>query len=146
MKIKYLLIFSTLFVIFHLACHFFNLYFKIWWTDIVAHFIAGFTAGLFWWYLLERIFDLALIRNYKFFSLTIITFATSISTFWEFWEFSNWGFAILRDTIGQIQQQFYPHVGNNLGDIFWGLVGGCLASSIFLWSYRANTKTENKKQ
>lgn len=130
MKFWYVIVGVICFLIWHGFCHFYNLYFLVWWTDIVAHFIAGATAGLLWWWFMERT---KLNAPSKMNSVSIATFATTISVFWEFWEFSNWRYAFLRNSIGKIQQQYYPYWGNNLGDIFWGLVGGSVVAAIYIF-------------
>lgn len=122
MKLIFPLISGAIFLISHLICHFFNLYFLIWWTDIALHIIAGVTAALFFWWIRGKYSDV----------ISIITFATTISVIWEFWEFSNWRYAFLRDSIGKIQEQYYPYLGNNLGDIFWGMMGGISIALVYI--------------
>jgi hypothetical protein len=131
MKKRYILFGAIIFAIWHGLCHFNNWYFEIWWADIVAHVIAGMEAGIIWWWLLEKRSSLDHTAS-KFFAINIVTFSTTVSVFWEFWEFSNWRYPFLRNTIGRIQQQYYPYWGNNLGDIFWGLIGGSIIALIYV--------------
>ena len=134
-RARYVVGAASIFLTFHLFCHFLNWYFLIWWTDIAAHFLAGATAALFWWWLLERENSATGTISTTHFSWTnfvsIISFATFVSALWEFWEFSNWRFAFLRETTGQLQIQYQPILGNNLGDIVWGLCGGIVVATIY---------------
>src|SRR5258706_44658 len=120
MKFRYFLLAALIFLAWVGACHFNDLYFKIWWTDIVAHALGGFTLGLFWCWILERGGK----TTPRLAAISIATFAATISVLWEFWEFSNWRWAFLRETVGRLQGQYYPVLGNNLGDIWWGFAGG----------------------
>lgn len=145
---RYIVGTTGIFLIFHLLCHFLNWYFLIWWTDIAAHFLAGATAGLFWWWLIERkksgpnigsSTDAA--PDFSWINcVSIVSFATFISALWEFWEFSNWRFTWLRETTGQLQIQYQPILGNNLSDITWGLCGGIAIAIIYLISVHRNIR------
>lgn len=141
MKLRYPLLALIIFILFHLACHFQDWYLKIWWTDIVAHFWAGVTSGLFWWWLVEKK------KINSFFStihsISIITLATTISVLWEFWEFSNWRYQFLRNTTGKLEIQYYPYLGNNLGDIFWGMIGGLVIAAIFFATEKRKLKRKD---
>ena len=136
LKARYPIIAACIFAVWHITCHVFNLYFEIWWSDIVAHFIAGATAALILWWIIDNRSGVDRSASPKIVSLSLLSFATFISVLWEFWEYSNWRFAFLRNTIGRIQLQYYPFLGNNLGDILWGLLGGFTVAIIALFVRR----------
>jgi hypothetical protein len=141
LKIAWVWSFFGLFLVLHLLCHFLHLYDKIWWSDKVVHCVAGLTAGLLWWWIVDNKSKLsnAPASVSKTLAWSIIAFSTTISTFWEWWEYSNWHYDFLRKTTGLLEQQYYPYLGNNLGDIFWGFIGGCIVAVFYILCNKRKT-------
>lgn len=106
----------------------FGWYNDYWFTDIILHTLSGCGFASLW---------LAFQKN-EAKILTILgatSFATLGSVLWEFWEFAGW-----RLTPAQVP--FYiPQLGDTLGDICCGMVGGFVVSLCVVFFVRSKNKT-----
>jgi len=97
----------------------FGFYNDYWFTDIILHTISGLAFGVLWIGLYKKTHSPFLLLI-----LGAMSFAVLGSVLWEFWEFAGW-------QLTPAQVPFYiPQLGDTLGDIFCGLVGGSLAAII----------------
>lgn len=85
-------------------------------TDIILHVISGIGLGLFWLGLNRGVEK----RRYMLL-LGAAGFAVLGSVAWEIWEFAGW-----RMFPSQIRY-YIPELGDTLGDLGAGFVGGLLA-------------------
>lgn len=97
----------------------FGWYNDYWFTDVILHTISGVALGCAWFgitYKSDQPFWMRL--------LGALSFAVCGSVVWEWWEFFGW-------RITPSHTQFYiPELGDTLGDVACGLVGGVLASCV----------------
>ncbi|MDQ3089649.1 MAG: hypothetical protein M3Q24_00650 [bacterium] len=98
-------------------------YGSIWYTDIILHITAGVAIGLIW---------IGLVGKPKTISdyILIALFAVFGSYLWEIWEFT--GLHVIPDKLIYI-----PELGDSLGDIAAGFVGGTLLS-VYLYFKNPN--------
>lgn len=87
-----------------------------WYTDVILHLVSGVMFSYLWSWLSRG----TTYSSWWILGLSTIAFATLGSVVWEFWEYG--GHLIL-----PAQTNFYvPALGDTLGDIFCGLLGGAL--------------------
>jgi hypothetical protein len=105
------------------AARHFGLYARYWYTDIILHTSSGVAFGLVWLGFNKGE------RRWWMLMMGAASFAVLGSVAWEVWEFAGW-----RLMPGHMR--FYiPELGDTLGDICCGFLGGILANSIRRFSY-----------
>ncbi|MDO8565128.1 MAG: hypothetical protein Q7R67_00680 [bacterium] len=93
-----------------------GLYNSYWYTDVILHVVAGAGFGFVWLALNHKIEKRRFILI-----LGAASFAVLGSVGWELWEFVGW-------RIMSYDMPFYiPELGDSLGDICCGLLGGVLS-------------------
>ncbi len=102
-----------------------GLYFKIWWLDILMHFIGGFSIGISFTLLLLLMQNKMILGDTNkavlvFIAISIVSF-TALA--WEYYEY-------LADYIFKTYYQW--GLDDMLSDILFGLIGGFLATLITL--------------
>jgi hypothetical protein len=107
----------------------FGWYSTYFFTDIILHTLSGIMFGYLW---------LAFINKSNISSLitfsTIILFAVFGSFLWEVWEYGGYVFF-------PAHVEFYkPEIGDSLGDIASGMLGGILAGVINFFGTRKINK------
>lgn len=115
---RYLLIAFGLFTFVALgawAARTLGFYAAYWYTDIIFHVASGAGFGLIWLALNQRGEKRRLMLV-----LGAAGFAVLGSLVWELWEFAGW-----RLFPSQIRY-YIPELGDTLGDLFCGLLGGIL--------------------
>lgn len=104
-----------------------NLYYKIWWIDLLAHFISGILTSIVAFILLQK--NKLVDKKYKWFGfLFIIVFTTSIACCWEYFEF-------LCDKIFHEDAQWVIKTGvdDTMTDMLIATLGGILVSIYYLY-------------
>jgi len=104
-----------------------GLYYKIWWIDLLAHFISGILSSIVAFIILQE--NKLVSKKYKWFSfLFIIIFATSIGCLWEYFEF-------LCDKIFHEDSQWVIKTGvdDTMTDMLIATFGGILVSIYYLY-------------
>lgn len=98
------------------ASRHFGWYFNYWFTDIILHTISGIMFGYIWLSFTDR-FSIPRALNV----FIIILFAVFGSFLWELWEYAGYVFF-------PAHVEFYkPEIGDSLGDIASGMLGGIIA-------------------
>lgn len=119
-----LFLFILIILIFQVIAEYFYWYWRIWWFDMPMHFAGGLWAGLsiLWLVFLSGKFK----RNIPQSARSIFTIGVCsvlvIAIVWEIFEY--------------IVQIIFPHgvpydIVDSLSDIFWGFMGGIVASFSF---------------
>jgi hypothetical protein len=112
MKRKELIIISLsiggLLFVFNEVALYLNLFWTLWWLDLVFHYVGGFAVGLF------------VSRNMKFWKAvgTIVLITLAVALIWESYEF------LFRDSYT------YQYAVDTITDIIFGVAGGI--SAIYL--------------
>ncbi len=115
-------------------------YWTIWWFDIMMHFLGGFWAAALFFYLNLRLSFLStdnlIINNLIFKNLIIIILALSFVSFvavcWEFYEFLYDVFI----SAGGYYMLAQQGLADTIVDLFFGLLGGLIASVIILLRHK----------
>jgi uncharacterized membrane protein YjdF len=120
LKLRYPIVSLIILIIWTTLCHNLDLYNKIWWSDIVAHYWAGIVLGLFAWYFIEKT-----ITNRTFFmAVSIMSFALLFSFFWELYEYYLYIYHPAALT-------YYAGLGDTISDMICGTVGGLTIGIIY---------------
>lgn len=104
---------------------------KFWWVDMLLHFLGGVMVASIFFILAEEKFPLIeLPGGYWAGVLAAASFVVLIGVFWEFYEY-------LLDYFLYVRQMELP---DTLSDLFFDLLGGTLASVVYL---RAGVQDSN---
>jgi hypothetical protein len=117
MKFKYPFIATLILLSWTTACHHYELYDSLWWSDMVAHFYAGIVLGLYAWYFIAQNSKL---KNHSFYlALSMAMFALLFSFFWELFEYYLF---ITKSP----HLTYYAGLDDTISDMNFGLSGGAL--------------------
>lgn len=125
---EFLIFFYYLFILLALVMGcILKLYYKIWWFDLLAHFISGLSTSIIAFILLKE--NKLVSKKYKWFGfLFIIIFTISIAAVWEYFEF-------FCDKIFKGDAQWVKTTGvtDTMTDMLIATLGGMLSSIYYLY-------------
>ena len=109
-----------------------KLYYKIWWFDLLSHFISGFVSSIVGFIILQK--NNLIHNKYKWFGFVfILLFTISIAACWEYFEF-------VCDKIFKCDAQwvFSTGVNDTMTDMLIATFAGIISSSYYLFYLKKN--------
>lgn len=138
---KFIFILLFLILLLHVVAMVNFWYWSVWWFDIIMHFLGGFWVALLFFNLNSKfnfLPDNLLTNNLTINNLTILVlalgFVALIAVCWEFFEFLYDVFISSKGYSGVAQLG----VADTIGDLFFGLLGGLIASIIIRMKQKIN--------
>lgn len=104
-----------------------NFYYKVWWFDLLVHFISGIVTGIVAFILLQK--NRLVNKKYKWLGFLFILLASiGIAAFWEYFEFTC-------DKIFHEDSQWVRSTGvdDTMTDMLIATLGGLLSSIYYLY-------------